>query len=80
MRHNVAHRKLGRVTPHRIALLRNLATALFRFERIETTDDQSVACRPSGPKRKSAASAIRNRFIRGRCTSSASSLLGGASR
>ena len=23
------HRKLGRITPHRIALLRNLATALF---------------------------------------------------
>ena len=26
MRHRVAHRKLGRTTPHRIALLRNLAT------------------------------------------------------
>ena len=29
MRHRVAHRKLGRVTAHRIALLRNQATALF---------------------------------------------------
>jgi len=29
MRHRVAHRKLGRVTAHRTALLRNLATALF---------------------------------------------------
>lgn len=37
MRHRVAHRKLGRVTPHRIALLRNLATALFDKERIRTT-------------------------------------------
>jgi large subunit ribosomal protein L17 len=37
MRHRVAHRKLGRVTPHRIALLRNLATALFERERIRTT-------------------------------------------
>jgi large subunit ribosomal protein L17 len=37
MRHRVAHRKLGRVTPHRIALLRNLATALFEKERIRTT-------------------------------------------
>jgi large subunit ribosomal protein L17 len=37
MRHRVAHRKLGRVTPHRTALLRNLATALFDKERIRTT-------------------------------------------
>ena len=37
MRHRVAHRKLGRITPHRIALLRNLATALFEKERIRTT-------------------------------------------
>jgi large subunit ribosomal protein L17 len=37
MRHNVAHRKLGRVTPHRIAMLRNMATALFERERIRTT-------------------------------------------
>ncbi|HSB36538.1 MAG TPA: 50S ribosomal protein L17 [Thermoanaerobaculia bacterium] len=37
MRHRVAHRKLGRTTPHRIALLRNLTTALFEKERIRTT-------------------------------------------
>jgi len=37
MRHRVAYRKLGRITPHRIALLRNLTTALFDKERIRTT-------------------------------------------
>ena len=37
MRHRVAHRKLGRTTPHRIALLRNLTVALFDKERIKTT-------------------------------------------
>jgi large subunit ribosomal protein L17 len=37
MRHKVAHRKLGRVTEHRLALLRNQAQALLRHERIETT-------------------------------------------
>jgi large subunit ribosomal protein L17 len=37
MRHRVAHRKLGRTTPHRIALLRNLATSLFEKERVRTT-------------------------------------------
>jgi len=37
MRHRVAHRKLGRVTEHRIALLRSQAQALLRHERIRTT-------------------------------------------
>jgi large subunit ribosomal protein L17 len=37
MRHRIAHRKLGRVTEHRIALLRNQAVALLRHERINTT-------------------------------------------
>jgi large subunit ribosomal protein L17 len=46
MRHRVAHRKLGRVTPHRIALLRNLATALFERERIRTTLVKAKELRP----------------------------------
>ena len=37
MRHRVAYRKLGRVTEHRIAMLRNQALALIRHERIQTT-------------------------------------------
>jgi large subunit ribosomal protein L17 len=46
MRHRVAYRKLGRVTPHRIALLRNLATALFERERISTTLMKAKELRP----------------------------------
>jgi large subunit ribosomal protein L17 len=46
MRHNVAHRKLGRVTEHRIALLRNQAAALLRHERIETTIPKAKELRP----------------------------------
>jgi len=46
MRHNVAHRKLGRVTEHRIALLRNQAMALLRHERIETTLPKAKELRP----------------------------------
>jgi ribosomal protein L17 len=46
MRHNVAHRKLGRVTEHRIALLRNQAAALLRHERIETTMPKAKELRP----------------------------------
>src|SRR5919204_1017308 len=46
MRHKVAHRKLGRVTEHRIALLRNQAIALLRHERIETTVPKAKELRP----------------------------------
>jgi large subunit ribosomal protein L17 len=44
--HNVAHRKLGRLTEHRIALLRNQATALLRHERIQTTMPKAKELRP----------------------------------
>jgi len=46
MRHRVSHRKLGRVTEHRIALLRNQAEALLRYERIETTMPKAKELRP----------------------------------
>ena len=46
MRHRVAHRKLGRVTDHRIAMLRNQATALIRYEHIETTVPRAKELRP----------------------------------
>ena len=37
MRHNVSGRKLGRSPAHRKMLYRNLVTALFKHERIQTT-------------------------------------------
>jgi len=46
MRHRVSHRKLGRVTEHRIAMLRNQAEALIRHERIETTVPKAKELRP----------------------------------
>jgi large subunit ribosomal protein L17 len=46
MRHRVAYRKLGRTTPHRNALLRNLASALFDRERIRTTLMKAKELRP----------------------------------
>jgi large subunit ribosomal protein L17 len=46
MRHRVAYRKLGRITPHRNAMLRNLATALFERERIQTTLMKAKELRP----------------------------------
>src|SRR5919107_2565720 len=46
MRHSVGQRKLGRVTEHRIAMLRNQAEALIRHERIETTVPKAKELRP----------------------------------
>jgi large subunit ribosomal protein L17 len=46
MRHRVAHRKLGRVADHRIAMLRNQASALIRHERIQTTVPRAKELRP----------------------------------
>src|SRR5207302_9622923 len=46
MRHRVAYRKLGRVTEHRIAMLRNQATALLRYEHLTTTVARAKELRP----------------------------------
>lgn len=46
MRHRVAHRKLGRVTEHRTALLRNQAQHLLRHGRIQTTVAKAKELRP----------------------------------
>lgn len=46
MRHRVAHRKLGRVTEHRISMLRNQATDLLRYEHLTTTVPKAKELRP----------------------------------
>src|SRR5437870_13251107 len=46
MRHRVAHRKLGRVTEHRISMLRNQATALIKYEHLTTTVPKAKELRP----------------------------------
>ena len=46
MRHRTSHRKLGRVTEHRISMLRNQATDLLRYEKIETTVPKAKELRP----------------------------------
>jgi large subunit ribosomal protein L17 len=50
MKHRVAGRKLGRTSMHRIALLRNLSTELFRHERIRTTLMKAKELRPFAEK------------------------------
>jgi large subunit ribosomal protein L17 len=46
MRHRKAGKNLGRNSAHRRALLRNLATSLFRYEEISTTYAKAKALRP----------------------------------
>jgi len=50
MKHRVAGRKLGRTSMHRLALLRNLSTELFRHERIRTTLMKAKELRPFAEK------------------------------
>ena len=50
MKHRVAGRKLGRTAMHRVALLRNLSTELFRHERIRTTLMKAKELRPFAEK------------------------------
>ena len=46
MRHRKKGRQLSRTASHRRATLRNMATALFRHERIETTSAKAKELRP----------------------------------
>jgi len=46
MRHGVAHRKLGRTSAHRIAMLRNMSASLIKHEQIKTTLPKAKELRP----------------------------------
>jgi large subunit ribosomal protein L17 len=46
MKHRVVGRKLGRTSAHRLAMLRNLSTALFERERVVTTLGRAKELRP----------------------------------
>ena len=50
MRHRVAGNKLSRSSGHRKALCRNLVTALFQHEHIETTEAKAKAIRGRAEK------------------------------
>ncbi len=46
MRHRAHRYRLGRVSEHRTAMLRNMLVSLFRHERIMTTETKAKAVRP----------------------------------
>ncbi len=78
MRHGKKINKMGRTASHRRATLRNMATALFEHERIETTTAKAKALRPYAERlitlakkgdlhaRRRAARDIQNREILGK--------------
>jgi len=50
MRHQIAGKKLGRTTSHRVAMLRNMVTSLFEHEKLKTTDAKAKELRPLAEK------------------------------
>lgn len=46
MRHRKAKKNLGRDSSHQKAMLRNMATSLFKYEQLETTDAKAKQLRP----------------------------------
>ncbi len=50
MRHNKAGRTLGRNTPHRTAMMRNMVTSLLEHDRITTTDARAKELRKLAEK------------------------------
>lgn len=50
MRHNISGRRLSRSTKHRKSLFRNLATELFRHNRIKTTEAKAKSIQAKAEK------------------------------
>ncbi len=50
MRHGNKIKKLSKTSSHRRAILRNLATSLFKYENIQTTVEKAKALRPYAEK------------------------------
>lgn len=50
MKHKIGFNKLNRTPAHRKAMLRNMATVLFKHERIVTTRAKAVECRREAEK------------------------------
>lgn len=78
MRHRKKGRQLSRTASHKKATMRNMATALFRHERIETTTAKAKELRPYAERlitlarrgdvhaRRQAASKIQDREVLGK--------------
>ncbi len=50
MNHKIGYNKLSRTSSHRKAMIRNMVTSLFRYERIETTKAKALEVRRHAEK------------------------------
>lgn len=68
MKHRVGYNRLGRKASHRKSLHRNMATSLFRYERIKTTKAKALAIRRTAEKMitKAKNDSLHNRRMVGR--------------
>jgi large subunit ribosomal protein L17 len=68
MNHRSAFNRLGRTSAHRKALLRSMATSLFRYERIKTTSAKAKEARRLAEKliTRAKVDSVHNRRIAGR--------------
>ncbi|MDP2792431.1 MAG: 50S ribosomal protein L17 [Rectinemataceae bacterium] len=68
MKHKIGFNKLNRMAAHRKALLRNMATVLFKHERIETTRSKAVETRRLAERMitRAKVDSVHNRRIIGR--------------
>ncbi len=68
MKHRVGYNRLGRKASHRKSLHRNMATSLFKYERIKTTKAKALAVRRTAEKMitKAKDDSLHNRRVVGR--------------
>jgi large subunit ribosomal protein L17 len=68
MKHRVAKNKLSKKTGHRTAMVKNMITSLFKFERIRTTKAKARVVRQQAEKMitRAKADSVHNRRIIGK--------------
>lgn len=68
MKHKIGFNRLGRKASHREAMLRNMVTSLFKYERITTTKTKALAVRQNAEKMitRAKADSVHNRRMVGR--------------
>jgi len=68
MKHKIGFNRLGRKTSHREALIKNMITSLFKYERITTTQTKALAIRQKAEKMitRAKVDSVHNRRMIGR--------------
>lgn len=67
MKHKIGYNKLSRTSSHRKAMIRNMMTSLFRYERVQTTKAKALEVRRHAEKMitRAKVDSVHNRRIAG---------------